>query len=76
MGKISAKQKNIRFQRLVNFDRAGWTMHTTWHFSRMVAGKKLDHWPNTNKTQYADKVKEGIDVLDYIQILERNNARS
>ncbi len=40
-------------------DDGGWTKHTEFHWSRMVAGHKLDYWPSRKKFQYRGKVRRG-----------------
>lgn len=40
-------------------DPTGWTIHTEYHWSRMVAGKRLDYWPSTTRFQYDGKVMTG-----------------
>jgi hypothetical protein len=47
-------------------DDGGWTVHTEFHWSRIVAGKKLDFWPSRKKFQYAGKVHRG-DVYAFIK---------
>lgn len=37
-------------------DDGGWTKHTEFHWSRMVAGHKLDYWPSRKKFQYRGDV--------------------
>jgi len=46
-------------------DDGGWTKHTQFHWSRMVAGHKLDFWPSRKKFQYRGKVRRG-DVYQFI----------
>lgn len=46
-------------------DDGGWTKHTEWHWSRTVAGKRLDYWPSRKKFQYAGKVMRG-DIQQFI----------
>ena len=43
----------------------GWTVHTDFHWSRMVAGQRLDYWPSRKKYQYAGRVMRG-DVMAFI----------
>ncbi len=47
-------------------DDGGWTKHTQFHWSRMVAGHKLDYWPSRKKFQYRGKVRRG-DVYQFIR---------
>lgn len=49
----------------------GWTIHTDTHWSRMVAGHRLDFWPSRKKFQYRGKVRRG-DVFKFIAIKEEN----
>lgn len=37
----------------------GWTIHTDFHWSRDLNGKRLDYWPSRNKFQYNGKVMCG-----------------
>lgn len=46
-------------------DDGGWTVHTEYHWSRMVAGRRLDYWPSRKKFQYRGKVRRG-DVMAFI----------
>lgn len=46
-------------------DDGGWTVHTDFHWSRMVAGRRLDYWPSRKKFQYRGKVRRG-DVMAFI----------
>lgn len=48
----------------------GWTIHTEYHWSRMLNGKKLDYWPSRKKWQYGGKVRRG-DVLKFIAVREK-----
>ena len=43
----------------------GWTMHTEFHWSRLVDGKRLDYWPSRKKYQYEGRVRRG-DVNKFI----------
>ena len=47
-------------------DDGGWTKHNEFHWSRMLAGKKLDYWPSRKKWQYGGKVKRG-DVYAFMR---------
>ena len=40
-------------------DDGKWTKHTDYHWSRNLAGKRLDYWPSRKKFQYAGKVMRG-----------------
>ena len=50
-------------------DDGNWTKHTQYHWSRLVAGKRLDYWPSRKKWQYDGKVKRG-DVVKFIKGLK------
>lgn len=50
----------------------GWTIHTDYHWSRMVAGHRLDFWPSRKKFQYRGKVRRG-DVLSFVRAKEKKN---
>ena len=47
-------------------DDGGWTKHTEHHWSRTVAGQRLDYWPSRKKWQYAGRVERG-DVQQFIR---------
>jgi hypothetical protein len=53
----------------INKDDGKWTKHTQFHWSRMVAGKKLDYWPSRRKFQYDGTVRRG-DVLKFLNLKE------
>jgi hypothetical protein len=44
----------------------GWTKHTEYHWSRTLAGARLDYWPSRNKFQYKGRVMTG-DVAGFIR---------
>lgn len=72
--KEHSKQKFDNDRRLfmaqaVENDDGGWTKHTEFHWSRMVAGFKLDYWPSRKKFQYRGKVRRG-DVNHFIRCKE------
>lgn len=50
-------------------DDGKWTKHTEFHWSRTVAGHRLDYWPSRRKYQYLGKVRRG-DVLKVIREIE------
>lgn len=37
----------------------GWTIHTEFHWSRMLDGHRLDYWPSRKKFRYRGKVRRG-----------------
>lgn len=52
-------------QQAQSADDGGWTKHTEYHWSRTVAGQRLDYWPSRKKFQYAGRVMRG-DVQRFI----------
>lgn len=51
-------------------DDGGWTKHTEYHWSRTVAGQRLDYWPSRKKWQYAGKIFRG-NVIDFMKRQEQ-----
>lgn len=47
-------------------DDGRWTKHTEHHWSRQVAGKRLDYWPSRKKFQFEGRVMRG-DVQIFIR---------
>lgn len=47
----------------------GWTEHTEYHWSRTLAGSKLDYWPSRRKWRYRGKTSRG-DVNAFIAVRE------
>ena len=47
-------------------DDGGWNKHTEYHWSRTVAGRRLDYWPSRKKWQYQGRVMRG-NVLAFIK---------
>ena len=68
--------EEFKFLKLLNKDRKkinlesaskeGWNLHTEWHWSRTLNGKRLDYWPSKNKFQYDGKIMCG-DVDGFIR---------
>jgi hypothetical protein len=52
-------QRERREARLASADNTGWTVHTTYHWSRDLNGERLDYWPSRSKFQYQGKVLTG-----------------
>ena len=48
-------------------DDGGWTKHTEHHWSRTVAGKRLDYWPSRKKWMYAGGRVQRGDVQQFIK---------
>lgn len=63
---LDAAYTETRNDRLLYADRAGWTMHTEYHWSRILNGKRLDYWPSRNKFMYDGRVMCG-DVNGFIR---------
>lgn len=40
-------------------DDGGWTKHTAYHWSRTLAGNRLDYWPSRKKWRYQGRVMRG-----------------
>ena len=55
------KQRNMKAA-----DPSGWNIHTSYHWSRTLNGKRLDYWPSRNKFQYQGRVMCG-DVNGFIR---------
>lgn len=51
-------------------DDGKWTKHTQHHWSRTVAGYRLDYWPSRKKYQYNGRVMRG-NVYAFIRKQER-----
>lgn len=66
----NAVKKARREANIAAFDPSGWTQHTEYHFSRIVAGKLLNYWPSRKCFQYAGKVMYG-DVQEFIKAREK-----
>lgn len=66
-------QDRARFlDQAISSNDGGWMHHTLYHWSRYVAGERLDYWPSRKKYQYKGKVMRG-DVQAFIAKLERGN---
>lgn len=60
-------QDNERKERnLANANSDGWNIHTMYHWSRILNGKRLDYWPSRNKFQYDGRIMCG-DVNGFIR---------
>ena len=57
--------KQRRESNLANANPEGWTIHTDYHWSRTLQGKRLDYWPSRNKFQFNGRIMHG-DVEDFI----------
>lgn len=47
----------------------GWVKHTPYHWSRSVAGRRLDYWPSRKKWMFDGRVQRG-DVQRFIREVE------
>lgn len=55
-------------------DDGGWTKHTRYHWSRTVAGKRLNYWPSRKKFQFDNKKPRRGDVMAFIRVKEGATA--
>lgn len=62
---LREERKQHRRRNLAKADPTGWTQHTAYHWSRTLAGHRLDYWPSANKWQWQGKVMTG-DVQQFI----------
>lgn len=51
-------------------DDGGWNKHSEFHWSRQLAGKRLDFWPSRKKFQFDGKIRRG-DVYAFIRAREK-----
>ncbi len=58
--------KDRKKRNLESASKEGWNLHTEWHWSRTLNGKRLDYWPSKNKFQYNGKIMCG-DVDGFIR---------
>ncbi len=58
--------KERKERNLASASKEGWRLHTEYHWSRTLNGKRLDYWPSRNKFQYDGKVMCG-DVVGFIR---------
>lgn len=47
----------------------GWTIHTDYHWSRMLNGHRLDYWPSRRKYRFKGKTRRG-DVMKLVSTQE------
>lgn len=67
--KFNVDRAKFMAQAIAN-DDGGWTKHTEYHWSRTVAGERLDYWPSRKKFQFKGRVQRG-DVLAFIRKAEK-----
>ena len=66
-------REHDRKRRQANLNRAdptGWKIHTDYHWSRTLAGSRLDYWPSRNRFMWRGRVMTG-DVDGFIRNRER-----
>jgi hypothetical protein len=67
-------------RRAKNYDRALviqpiFTVHTQWHWSIMVNGKKLDYWPSSSRWHYDGKSFNGTPENLMKFMMNRNKGK-
>lgn len=67
------QDRERRERNLKNANPEGWTIHTEYHWSRTLNGKKLQYWPSRNKFMYNGRVMCG-DVEGFIRNREKYNG--
>lgn len=65
--------KKRKAKNLAKANSEGWKVHTAYHWSRTVDGKRLDYWPSTTRFQYDGKVYTG-GVEGFIKKKENRHA--
>jgi hypothetical protein len=63
---LRARNRERKAKNLAAANPEGWTQHTEYHWSRDLAGSRLDYWPSRNKFQYQGRVMTG-DVNGFIR---------
>ena len=63
---IKERNKERKKANLKRANPNGWNIHTKYHWSRTLNGKRLDYWPSKNKWQYEGWVTSG-DVDSFIR---------
>ena len=67
-------REHSRRRRQRNMEAAspeGWTIHTEYHWSREIRGRRLDYWPSKNKWGFEGKIFQG-DVHGFIKARDPN----
>lgn len=67
--------KQRKERNLAKADPTGWEIHTDYHWSRDLNGKRLDYWPSRNKFQYQGRVMTG-DVIGFIKKRDKNSPNN
>lgn len=62
--------KQRKKRNLSKADPTGWKIHTDYHWSRELNGKRIEYWPSRNKFQYEGKIMTG-DVFGFIRKREK-----
>lgn len=61
---IKELDKEKRARNLSDANPDGWTIHTEYHWSRPLKGKRLDYWPSKRKFSYDGIIRVGnVDAL-------------
>ncbi len=63
---LKQRNRERRERNVENANPDGWTIHTRYHWSRKLAGHRLDYWPSRNKWRYKNKNYHG-DVEGFIR---------
>jgi hypothetical protein len=72
---MSERDKERRHRNLENAIAThpeGWTMHSAVHWSRGLAGARLDYWPSRQKFRWKGRTYTG-DVIGFIRNRENGN---
>lgn len=64
---LNEAKKERRKARMAEADPAGWTVHTQYHWSRIVAGRRLDYWPSSTRFRYGGGKTMVGDVYGFIR---------
>lgn len=56
---------NLKKSREKVYSMGDWIVHTEYHWTYQLNGKRLDYWPSRNKFRYENKVYCG-DVVGFI----------
>lgn len=62
---IKQARRDRGVRNLAAADPTGWTIHTEYHWSRTLNGKRLDYWPSRSRWQYNNRIMTG-DVKRFI----------
>lgn len=71
---MRAADKERRHRNLASADATGWTVHCDTHWSRDLAGHRLDYWPSRHRFRWKGRTYTG-DVNGFIRNREQKNER-